>query len=81
MKPIELERWGKAREQGMLRYVLVTGVLSWGLPMFIVMTFVVSRSNTPIAVSALIWAVGGVAFGVAMWLVQEYRYRKATQGS
>lgn len=81
MKPIEMERWAKARAQGMLRYVLVSGVLMWGLPMFVVMTFVVSHPTLPLLVSGLIWGVGGVCFGVAMWLTQEYRYRKALQQS
>ncbi|TBR40778.1 hypothetical protein EYV96_10065 [Dyella terrae] len=63
----------------MLRYVLVSGLLMWGLPMFVVMTFVISRPQPPVALSAILWSVGGVGFGVAMWFIQEHRYRKATQ--
>ena len=62
--PKELKKWEVTRRQGKAKYILLTGVLSWGLPMFVVMTFVVNRrrdetlSTGMIAVSAFIWAIG-----------------------
>ncbi|PKM14598.1 MAG: hypothetical protein CVV12_13105 [Gammaproteobacteria bacterium HGW-Gammaproteobacteria-2] len=65
----------------MKRFVLLAGVLSWGVPMFVVMTFFVHRANLSpkmLAAPALIWLMGGALFGVAMWLLAERQYRKAT---
>jgi hypothetical protein len=81
MKPAALEKWRQTRARGMKRFVLMTGVLSWGMPMFVVMTFSVRRADlspTMIAISALLWAVGGALFGATMWLIAERQYRKAT---
>ena len=50
--------------------------------MFVKMTFVLNRkSDRPltaglIAVSAVIWAAGGLCFGLAIWAISERKYRK-----
>lgn len=80
MKPEQIEKWREIRGKGMLRYVLVGGVLSYGLAMFVVMTFVVNRdklSTSFIGISAIAWSIGGAFFGLAMWFVQERQFRKA----
>jgi len=80
VKPQQLEKWKATREKGMLRYVLVTGVLSYGLTMFVAMTFFVHRddlSAKSIAISAVIWTLGGAVFGTTMWLFMERQFRKA----
>ena len=84
MKPEALAKWEKVRARGKARFILVSGVLSYGLPMFIVMTFLVHRSDLSpgfIGISAILWAVGGALFGTIMWYVLERQYRKATQGN
>jgi hypothetical protein len=80
MQPKEQERWAKSREKGMLAYVLLTGVVSYGVPMFLVMTFLFHHSKLSVAQSAALWLSAGAVYGVATWLVQEHRYRKATKG-
>ncbi|GLQ88759.1 hypothetical protein [Dyella flagellata] len=79
MDPKEKDRWSKAREKGMLSYVLLTGVVAYGLPMFVVMTFLFHHSRLSIAQSAAVWLSAGALYGVVTWLVQEHRYRKATR--
>ena len=84
MKPKQLEAWKKSREKGMLHYVLIGGVLSYGLPMFVVMTLIVYRTELSpwnIGLSAVIWALGGALFGLAMWYIQEWQFRKASDGA
>ena len=84
MKPKQLEAWKKSREQGMLRYVLISGVMSYGLPMFVVMTLMVHRTELTmqnVGLSAVIWASAGALFGAAMWYIQEWQFRKASKGS
>jgi hypothetical protein len=84
LKLKQLEAWKKSREQGMLRYVLISGVMSYGLPMFVVMTLMVYRTDLTtqnVGLSAVIWTSAGALFGVAMWYVQEWQFRKASNGS
>ncbi len=82
MKPKEVEQWQKTSEKGMLRFILFTGILSYGVPMFVVLNFMNPPkepfSITDLIVTLLICAVaGGSAFGYILWVVQEKRYRKA----
>src|SRR5690348_10302182 len=80
-----LQRWHASRAQGQWRYILVSGVLSWGLPMFVAMTFFVSRPPviTPrlLCVSAVLWLLGGAAFRGFVWLLSERRYKRLTADS
>lgn len=82
MQSREFDRWAKIREQGMLRYVLLKGVVFYGLPMFLLMTFVIPHPRLTVAQSAFLWvALAGAGFGYAMWAVQERRFRKVAARS
>lgn len=80
--PKNLQKWAITRQKGKRRYVLQTGVLAWGVPMFVIMTFIVNRRpDEPltmglIAISAVIWAMGGTGFGLATWAWAERRCLK-----
>ena len=79
-----IERWKKKREGGKARYILQTGVLGWGLTMFVVMTFVINKrpeNLKTILLAALLWLVGGAVFGWLTWIVNEHLYRRATETS
>ncbi|MGY0798829.1 hypothetical protein ACW7G0_07235 [Lysobacter sp. A286] len=79
MKPEQLEKWKETRQKGMLRFVLVNGVLAYGLIMFIVMTFVVHRDKLSVNfvwISAMVWSIGGALFGVLMWIINERKFHK-----
>jgi hypothetical protein len=79
MRDREFDRWAKIRGQGMLRYVLFSGVLYCGLPTFLLMTFVIPHPRLTVMQSAFLWWVlAGAGYGVAMWMVQERRYRKVS---
>jgi len=78
-KPDSIRRWERIRAQGMARYILVQGLIHYGLPLFVLMTFVVHREHLSVAfvgVSALLWAIGGALFGWVMWHVRERMYRR-----
>lgn len=84
MKPEQIVKWKVTRQNGMWRYVLVQGVLLYGLSCFVVITFVVEQlvlgfvlSAGFIAFSAASWAIGGVVLGLIMWFIQERQFRKA----
>ena len=78
--PRAIKRWETARQKGKLAFILQSGVLAWGLPMFVVVTFIINRerdhSAGMILLSAAIWAVGGVCFGWTVWTISEKRYQK-----
>jgi hypothetical protein len=81
MKASEWERWARTRTQGMSRFVLLRGVLAYGLPMFVIMTFLFPHPNFTKPQSAMLWLLTGAGYGIAMWLMQEYRYRKGVPKS
>jgi hypothetical protein len=80
--PNHIRKWEETRQKGKLRFIFLQGVVSWGVPMFVVMTFVLNReranSDPPwmLLASAVIWAIGGACFGLAMWAISERRYQK-----
>lgn len=84
MKANEIEKWKKIREKGRLRFILLTGILSYGVPLFVVLTYMnppkMPLSAVDLIITFLICAVaGGSAFGYILWSVQEMRYRKAVK--
>lgn len=80
--PKEFQRWEVTRRKGKLNFILIRGVLAYGLPMFLLMTLFANRDpEKPLApvliiISAAVWAVGGAVFGWAMWALTERRYKK-----
>lgn len=81
--PKALKRWETIRQKGKMRFILENGVLMWGVPMFVVMTFLVNpqkdrqeHKGSLILISAVIWAIGGLLFGWTVWTISEKRYQK-----
>lgn len=80
--PKDLKKWEISRAKGKKKFILVSGVLSWGIPMFAVMTFFVNRrqddvlSPGMILISAIIWLFAGALFGWVMWTASERKYQK-----
>ena len=80
--PRDLKNWEALRQRGKKRFILITGVLSYGVPMFFVMTFFVNRKSEVmpeplrLGISLVIWLLGGAAFGWIMWRLNEGRYQK-----
>jgi len=80
--PKSLRRWETLRQKGKAKFIVQNGLLAWGLPMFIIMTFVFGRAQkypltpTLILVHACIWAVAGLGYGWAVWTFTEKKYQK-----
>lgn len=85
MKEKQFEKWTKLRQKGKWNYILMNGLLAWGVPMFVVMTFVVNKPESGhmpismIAIHVLIWVLGGLGFGYFTWSVSEKAYQKESQ--
>jgi hypothetical protein len=83
-----IARWERTRARGQGRYVLYTGVLGWGLSMFVVMTVLSylqrygpvpptadSGQIALVLLNLVIWPLVGSLFGIVMWLTAEASYR------
>ena len=75
-------KWERTRVKGMWRFVLLYGVLFWG-GFMIVITSVYSMIVGAFVYNNLkfnvpVFLVSGFVFGLAVWLVGEYMYRKSS---
>lgn len=77
-----IEKWEKQRKVGVLRFILVRGVVAWGAPMLLVMYVMPTlTSGRTFAIESLLlnlglWATAGAVFGAAIWYGSEANYRK-----
>ena len=83
--PKDRQRWEITRQKGMWHYVLYTGVLAWGVPMFVVMTFFpFHHRDKPLSAGMIllfgcVWALCGAGYGLGMWSTQERKHLKSKQ--
>ena len=81
------QAWLQIKAKGRRRYVRRTGVIGWGLPVFLISTPLMSifgprthqlsRAEFAGAVifSLLVWILGDYLFGRSMWRTLDKRYR------
>ena len=76
----KVESWKKIRLKGMVYFVVTKG-LTWGIFMLFIMSFI----NKPFAdgftsraaiTHCTLWIVAGIAYGVILWLIGEWSYKK-----
>ena len=81
--------WSRLRRQGMLRFVLLYGVVGWGglsaAVWMVWMWFTASKEyfaqtffSQPL-IFVLAVAFGGLVFGFLLWHVNEIRYKQALE--
>ncbi|WP_334178462.1 hypothetical protein [Pseudoxanthomonas sp.] len=71
-----LARWQKIRELGPLRFIVLRGMLGWGLTTALLwcglMTVFTDREFVPLLTAALIgFPICGLVWGGAMWFMAE----------
>lgn len=83
MKEKEFNSWSKSRRKGKLKFILINGVLAWGMPMFFLMTFMLNDAfdesgliMSHVRINAVIWTITGLFFGISVWFFSEYKYKK-----
>ena len=79
MKTFE-DSWERLRKKGKCMYIIINGMLLWGLPMAIIMNIYFHyRADTPWLPTAFyitpIFLIGGLIFGYVMWSILEKRYQ------
>ena len=84
---MNMNKWAKIREKGKQRFVLVNGVLGWGVSTAILWVFLMeflepSENIWVRPITALIiFPIAGVAFGHLMCNKSEKAYAKATSNT
>ena len=69
-----LERLERIRKAGLLRFVLVWGLV-WGVPFAVAMHFAVP-SPAPFYFKLLVSCVGGIIWAVCMWGSTMWQYKR-----
>jgi hypothetical protein len=81
--PKQIARQEKLIAQGMTRFILVYGVLGFGLLFFVIRTLFTAATGALslkfIVILAIMCAIGGAIWGLIMWLLINWQYRKVTQ--
>ncbi len=68
-----------------MKYILIHGALFYGLPMFIVMSFIGNNifedgfSILLLIINLCIWLLAGIFFGFVLWKFTELRQKKKTK--
>jgi thiamine transporter ThiT len=78
----DLARWQKIRDQGPVRFILLRGMLGWGVTTGLLwcglMTVFTEREFLPLLVAALIgFPIAGLVWGGAMWFRAEKQLGQA----
>lgn len=90
MRERERRRWERMRRHGKWMYVLIWGVLAWGLPVAIACSVMMElwdanwslqawdtdRFAIKLAVALLGFPAGGVLYGLILWHLNEGRCRR-----
>ena len=76
------EKWRRTRDSGLPRFLLIYGVLQFGLPLLIFLEVFASPSffgaiNILNLISNIVGCIaGGTAGGLSLWQYYKYRYKK-----
>ena len=75
------EKLMRTVQKGMMRFVLVSGVLGWGIPTAILFSIIQHFTGTPqtistVAFSLVLFPIGGLFWGAAMWWFVKAQYNK-----
>ena len=71
-----IDRWYREAAKGKARFILLRGVVCWGLPMFIIVTFLfpaiagsagASHSISSLLRGLVVWGGSGAFFGWWLW--------------
>lgn len=81
MQQEQFKKWEATRLKGKARYFMFSGILYFGMPMFILMAFIQKPFAhglvSPTAIAHYItWPLAGLFFAVITWYFAEFQYKK-----
>ena len=82
MNEKEYAKWAEIRTKGPFRFIILAGVILWGLPMFLCVTFLLIRpfkegfSLGIFSFNLVTWLFGGALFGLMVWKSKEKEFKK-----
>ncbi len=77
----QIEQYHKSRAKGFLYFVLMRGILMWGLPIglgFALYKHFFQDDMTGWTINLPIWLIGGILFGSMMWHAERTIFVKNT---
>ncbi|MGQ8366194.1 hypothetical protein [Glaciecola sp. 1036] len=80
---MDLEKWEQTRAKGKTRFVIMKGVIGWGVTTAIlwsiIMAFVAPTDNLWLRplLALVLFPLGGIAFGHFAWQSAEKKYAKS----
>lgn len=83
MNHIQQKNWEAKQAKGMWRFILLFGVLQWGVTTALIFSLIMSvtkqdRSFLDILQSAIItFPLSGIFFGGVMWRLSQSKYEKS----
>lgn len=83
--PREWRKWASIRARGSSRFILLAGVLGWGLPVAILWAAITSRMASVeefasyLIPAIVLFPLGGYLWGLLMWKWMERRFARATR--
>ena len=86
MSPKRARWWKKIRARGLIRFVVVRGILLWACGTFALATllmfltdggrrFLTHNANQPFFAATVI-VFGGILWGLFVWYITEWEYRR-----
>jgi hypothetical protein len=82
MKEDKLKKWEKTRKLGIVKFILIYGVLLWGVPVGIIWTIIMeiiflgNAWFSTLIIALIVFPISGIAFGSIMWHYAENNYNK-----
>ena len=73
---VRMDRWARIRERGALRFVLLYGMLGWGLgtaALFLLVMWLSHLGDVQprILIVLAVFPVGGIVWGVVIWWISN----------
>ncbi|WP_207952245.1 hypothetical protein [Paenibacillus turpanensis] len=90
MNEKQMRRWERKRSNGKWSFVILSGMLGWGIPtaiLFTIFTFILDHGfqweqigsdfwETAVT-SLIVFPLGGIGWGLIMWFIMERSYAQA----
>ncbi|WP_312370090.1 hypothetical protein [Stenotrophomonas sp.] len=86
MQAGNIEKWQNIRSKGMLRFVVVRGILGWGLGTAVLFTLIqwlmggAKEVPQTWAISFVLFPVAGIFWGMFMWFFFNHKLRQQGAG-